>query len=56
MAVGHGWPFCEMPDGYAREMLDEYDALEDEREAREDRAADHTPANAPGFPYPLQER
>jgi hypothetical protein len=41
MTYGNGWPFSEMPDGYALEAQDEADA---EQAAHEDRAADHARA------------
>jgi hypothetical protein len=42
--TGHGWPFSQMPDGYLLEGLDEADSDQYDREAREDRLADHAPA------------
>jgi hypothetical protein len=43
MIYGTSWPYSEMLDGYAAEAQDEADAEQAEREAREDRAADHAP-------------
>jgi hypothetical protein len=40
--MGYGFPYDDLPDWVGRE--DDADAEQAEREAREDRIADHTPA------------